>query len=94
MKIEIVGIRNGNHGQRCKNQSFCGQIVKPGMILKFCSIETVNDNQEKENINEVFALEGGQETCMVFFLLCYAARHKTFYHGRFMKLTKIAFQIR
>ena len=80
--VKIVGIEEGGCGCSCEDHNVCGKALIIDSVVRFCSIQILNDTGVEETAIGVNWVTDGIDRCLVGFLPCHCIPFKQKYEGR------------
>jgi hypothetical protein len=80
--VDIVGIKAHNRGRSCEEHTCCGSILELDTVVRFRSVQIVNDDGKEETALAVYWVTDAIDRCRVGFLPRHLIKHKDAYDGR------------
>lgn len=80
--IEIVGIQESGRGRSCEEHNVCGEALMLDSVVRFRSIQIINEKGKEETAIGVFWVTDGVDRCLVGFLPRHLVKHSVQYEGR------------
>lgn len=86
--IEIVGIEEGGRGRSCEEHQICGEALGLDSVVRFRSIQILNEAGKEETAVGVYWVTDGVDRCLVGFLPRHLVKHRSTYEGRVAQIVE------
>ena len=73
--VEIVGLEEGGRGRSCEAHSVCGSALTIDSVVRFRTIEIINEDGDEETAVGVYWVTDGIDRCLVGFLPRHCVKH-------------------